>query len=123
MLDLGLVLHEGRRAKASVRVLSGDEVTVQPVPEHIELRPQDDIPLTILCEDPTMLVIDKPTGLVVHPAPGHEQGTLVNALLARYPELRDATGQLRPGIVHRLDKDTSGVLLIGKTAEAVAYLQ
>jgi 23S rRNA pseudouridine1911/1915/1917 synthase len=123
MLDLGLVLHEGRRAKASVRVLSGDEVTVQPVPEHIELRPQDDIPLTILYEDPTMLVIDKPPGLVVHPAPGHEQGTLVNALLARYPELRDATGQLRPGIVHRLDKDTSGVLLIGKTAEAVAYLQ
>jgi len=70
-----------------------------------------------------MMVVNKPAGLVVHPAPGHEDGTLVNALLAHYPELRDPSGTLRPGIVHRLDKDTSGLIMIGRTLEAVAALQ
>jgi 23S rRNA pseudouridine1911/1915/1917 synthase len=123
MLELGLVLHQGRRAKPSLRVVSGDQVTVMPLPDHIELRPQADIPLEVLYEDAAMVVINKPAGLVVHPAPGNEQGTLVNALLARFPALRDPTGALRPGIVHRLDKDTSGILVIGKTAEAIADLQ
>src|SRR5437763_16643174 len=70
-----------------------------------------------------MIVIDKPPGLVVHPAPGHQEGTLVNALLARFPRLRDPTGALRPRIVHRLPKDTSGLRVIGKTAQAAAALQ
>jgi 23S rRNA pseudouridine1911/1915/1917 synthase len=123
LIELGLVLHAGRRAKASLRVDSGDQVSVLPVTDHVELKPEADIPLDVLYEDAAMVVIDKPSGLVVHPAPGHEQGTLVNALLGRFPELRDATGELRPGIVHRLDKDTSGLLVIGKTAAAVADLQ
>jgi len=123
MLDLGLVLHDGRRAKPSLRVDAGDRVSVLPVPDHVELQPQSDIPLNVLYEDAAMVVIDKPPGLVVHPAPGHETGTLVNALLARFPELRDPTGQLRPGVVHRLDKDTSGLLVIGKHVGAVAQLQ
>jgi 23S rRNA pseudouridine1911/1915/1917 synthase len=123
MIKLGLVRHKGRRAKPSQRVDSGDEVTVLPVPDHVELLPQANIPLDVVYEDAAMVVINKPAGLVVHPAPGHEQGTLVNALLACFPALRDPTGALRPGIVHRLDKDTSGLLVIGKTAEAVAALQ
>lgn len=123
MIELERVLLKGRPVKASERVMADEPVTVLPVPEHVELRAQADIPLSVLYEDRAMIVIDKPPGLVVHPAPGHEEGTLVNALLARFPELRDTTGVKRPGIVHRLDKDTSGVLVIGKTAEAVANLQ
>ena len=70
-----------------------------------------------------MVVVNKPAGVVVHPAPGNERGTLVNGLLARFPELRDDSGELRPGIVHRLDKDTSGLMVVGRTLEAVADLQ
>src|SRR6266545_102673 len=69
------------------------------------------------------MVVDKPAGVVVHPAPGNETGTLVNGLLARFPELRDESGDLRPGIVHRLDKDTSGLLVVGRTLTATADLQ
>jgi 23S rRNA pseudouridine1911/1915/1917 synthase len=123
LVELGSVLHRGKPAKASLRVEAGDEVRVMAPPEHVEPRPRADIPLEVLYEDGAMLVLNKAPGLVVHPAPGHEQGTLVNALLSRYPELEDPTGQLRPGIVHRLDKDTSGLLMVGKTAAAVAYLQ
>jgi 23S rRNA pseudouridine1911/1915/1917 synthase len=123
LVELGSVLLRGRPARASARVEAGDEVRVLAPPEHVRPKPSADIPLEILYEDEAMLVLNKAPGLVVHPAPGHEQGTLVNALLARYPELEDPTGQLRPGIVHRLDKDTSGLLVVGKTAAAVARLQ
>jgi len=123
LIELKRVTLSGQPLKASERVMTGDEITLLPVPEHVELRSQADIPLDVLYEDRAMIVINKPPGLVVHPAPGHEEGTLVNALLARFAELRDPTGEKRPGIVHRLDKDTSGVLVIGKTAEAVANLQ
>jgi 23S rRNA pseudouridine1911/1915/1917 synthase len=77
----------------------------------------------VVYADSAMVVVDKPAGLVVHPAPGHQTGTLVHGLLARFPELRDPTGEMRPGIVHRLDKDTSGLLVVGRTVEAVAALQ
>ena len=123
MIELGLVLHQGRRSKPSLRVASSDEVVVLPPTPRDEPQAQQDIPLDVLYEDRAMLVINKPPGLVVHPAPGHEQSTLVNALLARFPRLDDPTGLMRPGIVHRLDKDTSGLLVVGKTAEAVAALQ
>src|SRR5207302_4681667 len=73
--------------------------------------------------DPAMVVVNKPAGVVVHPAPGNKRGTLVNGLLARFPELRAADGDLRPGIVHRLDKDTSGLLVVGRTLAATAALQ
>jgi 23S rRNA pseudouridine1911/1915/1917 synthase len=123
LVSLGAVRVDGRRVKAADRVAPGQRVTVNPVPAHVELRPAQDIPLDVVYEDPAMIVLDKPPGLVVHPAPGHEEGTLVNALLARYPELRDPTGEQRPGIVHRLDKDTSGLLVIGRTAAAMGALQ
>ena len=123
LVELGSVLHKGRPAKPSLRVETGDPVIVLPPPEHVEPKPKSDLPLDVLYEDDAMLVLNKAPGVVVHPAPGHETGTLVNALLARFPELEDPTGERRPGIVHRLDKDTSGLLLIGKTATAVADLQ
>ncbi|HYW86650.1 MAG TPA: RluA family pseudouridine synthase [Chloroflexota bacterium] len=113
----------GLPSKPSQRVVPGDRVLVAPVVRHVELAPQQDVPFDVIFEDSAMIVVDKPAGVVVHPAPGNETGTLVNGLLARFPELRDETGDLRPGIVHRLDKDTSGLLVIGRTAAAVADLQ
>jgi 23S rRNA pseudouridine1911/1915/1917 synthase len=123
LIELGAVLLRGQPAKASLRVADNDVVKVLPTPAHVELRSAADLPLNILYEDRAMVVLDKEPGMVVHPAPGHEEGTLVNALLTRFPNLADPTGHFRPGIVHRLDKDTSGLLVIGKTAEAVAALQ
>jgi 23S rRNA pseudouridine1911/1915/1917 synthase len=123
LIEVGGVTLDGRRIKPGDRIAVGQRIQIQPVPAHVELRPAANIPLSIVYDDPTMIVVNKPPGLVVHPAPGHEEGTLVNALLARFPELRDPTGQQRPGIVHRLDKDTSGLIVIGRTVEAVARLQ
>ena len=80
------------------------------------------MPLNILYEDDDLLVVDKPAGLTVHPAPGHPGHTLVNAILAHYPRLADISDSLRPGIVHRLDKDTSGVMLVAKNRVAQANL-
>jgi 23S rRNA pseudouridine1911/1915/1917 synthase len=101
---------------APSRKLRGGEVIVWTPPEpraSAELRAQD-IPLKIVFEDASLVVLDKPPGLVVHPAAGHEDGTLVNALLAHCQDLRGIGGELRPGIVHRLDKDTSGLLVVAK---------
>jgi len=123
LIGLGAVTVEGRRRRAGDRVESGQRVEVGAVPPHVTPRPAAEIPLTVLYEDPSMIVVDKPPGLVVHPAPGHSEGTLVNALLGRFPELQDPTGEQRPGIVHRLDKDTSGLIVIGRTAPAMAALQ
>jgi 23S rRNA pseudouridine1911/1915/1917 synthase len=120
-IDAGLVTVNGRAVtKASSKVAAGDEVdTVLPLPPppKAELIPQD-IPLTALFEDEHLLVLDKPPGLVVHPAVGHRDGTLVNALLFRS---QDWGGEAdRPGLVHRLDKDTSGVLVVAKNAASHA---
>ncbi len=123
LIGLGAVTIGGRRVKPSERVVAGQRVSIRPGPSHLELRPAAQIPLNVVYEDPAMIVVDKPAGLVVHPAPGHEEGTLVNALLARFPELRDPSGEQRPGIVHRLDKDTSGLMVVGRTAQAMADLQ
>src|SRR5262249_48788072 len=118
-----IVLRNGRPARAADRVEAGDRVAVRSVAQHVLLDADPSIPLNVRYEDPAMIVLDKPAGLVVHPAPGHESGTLVNALLARFPELRDRSGQQGPGIVPRLDKDPSGLLVIGRTLAAVADLQ
>jgi 23S rRNA pseudouridine1911/1915/1917 synthase len=123
MIASGAVTVNGRLIQSGDRLFAGQRVEVLPVAPTFEVRPARHIPLTVLYDDPAMIVIDKPAGLVVHPAPGHDDDTLVNALLGRYPELRDPTGQQRPGIVHRLDKDTSGLIVIGRTPEAVAALQ
>jgi 23S rRNA pseudouridine1911/1915/1917 synthase len=85
--------------------------------------PAPELPLSVLHADPDLIVVDKPAGQVVHPALGHRSDTLVNALLARYPDLRGIEAGARPGIVHRLDRDTSGVMVVGRTAAAAADLR
>ncbi|AKG24265.1 RluA family pseudouridine synthase [Calothrix sp. 336/3] len=101
----------------------GDRLSLSiPTPEPLELLAED-IPLDILYEDEQLLILNKPAGLVVHPAPGHADGTLVNALLAHCPNLPGIGGVQRPGIVHRLDKDTTGAIAIAKTELAHQHLQ
>jgi 23S rRNA pseudouridine1911/1915/1917 synthase len=114
----GSVRVNGHPAKPSYSVQAGDRIRVEmPAPTPLEIRPEP-IPLDILYEDPYLLVVNKPAGLVVHPAPGHYTGTLVNALLYHCRDLSGIGGRERPGIVHRLDKGTSGLLLVAKTDEA-----
>ena len=118
LIEDGAVLVRGATARRSHVVRAGEEVTIAvPEPRRTEVAPEA-IPLSLLFEDPHVLAIDKPAGLVVHPAPGHGSGTLVNALLHHVRDLAGIGGELRPGIVHRLDRDTSGVLLVAKTDRA-----
>ncbi|MFO0682550.1 MAG: RluA family pseudouridine synthase [Sandaracinus sp.] len=119
-IEAGNVLVDGSLATASSRVREGATVDVTPLaPRTTEARPED-IPLAILYEDEHLLVVDKPAGLVVHPAPGHASGTLVNAYLHHVGGEADdeEADPTRPGIVHRLDRDTSGAMVIAKTAIA-----
>ena len=122
-IESGLVSLAGRRPKkTSEKVKTGEEIEILlPPAETPRSTPvAQDIPLSVLFEDSSILVLDKPAGLVVHPAVGHREGTLVNALLHR---AKDWAGPAdRPGLVHRLDKDTSGVLVIAKTEPAMAVL-
>jgi 23S rRNA pseudouridine1911/1915/1917 synthase len=112
----------GRPKKPGYRVKSGEQISgVIPPPQTGEIKPEP-IPLDILFEDEHIIVINKKPGLVVHPAPGHASGTLVNGLLYHCPELRGVGGGLRPSIVHRLDKDTSGTLVVAKTESAHTHL-
>ena len=114
LMQEGHVRSSHGRVTASARTQAGEVVTVH-VPAPRPARPEAEaMPLHILYEDEALLVINKPPGLVVHPAPGHAQGTLVNALLYHCRTLSGVGGERRPGIVHRLDKDTSGVLLVAK---------
>ncbi|GIX46454.1 MAG: putative RNA pseudouridine synthase [Candidatus Tectimicrobiota bacterium] len=114
LIQQGHVQVERGRAEASYRLRGGEVIVVQlPPPRPPALTPQP-LPLQVLYEDADLLVVNKPPGLVVHPAPGHAQDTLVNALLYHCRTLSGIGGELRPGIVHRLDKDTSGLLLVAK---------
>jgi 23S rRNA pseudouridine1911/1915/1917 synthase len=118
LLAEGRILVNGSVARKSYRPAPGDvvEVDVPPaVPSAVEA---ESIPLDIIYEDADLLVVDKPAGLVVHPAPGHRSGTLVNALLHHIGDLSGIGGVLRPGIVHRLDKDTSGLMIVAKNDRA-----
>jgi len=119
LIEHGAVLVNGKRLKKREKVHEGDEVEVYfLLTPEIALAPEA-IPLDILYEDETLLAINKPAGMVVHPAPGHPHGTFVNALLHHCKSLKSADWEsLRPGIVHRLDKDTSGVLIAAKTIAA-----
>lgn len=112
----GRITVNGQPARSAQRVRPGDAivVSVPPVAAPADLVPQD-IPLSVVYEDSHVAVVDKPAGLPVHPGPGHPDGTLVNALLARCPDIRGIGGELRPGIVHRLDRDTSGLMVVAKT--------
>jgi len=115
LIEEGLVKVDGQPVKKpSRKVKEGEVVEFEvPEPQPLELKPQN-IPLEVLYEDKDLIVINKPPGLVVHPAPGHYEGTLVNALLYHCKDLSGIGGALRPGIVHRLDKDTAGLLVVAK---------
>lgn len=127
LVEQGYIQVNQRRAKASTRLEPGDSISVrEPIPEPAPILPESaSVSLDIVFEDQQLLVINKPAGLVVHPAAGHERDTLVDALLARHIPLGAAPEDddtRRPGIVHRLDKDTSGLLLVAKTSEAMLGL-
>ena len=115
LLEEGCVLRNGKPGKKNDKLNIGDEISVQiPEPKEVDIAPKD-IPLDIVYEDDDVLVINKPKGLVVHPAAGHQDDTLVNGLLyAMGDSLSGINGELRPGIVHRIDKDTSGLLAVAK---------
>ena len=119
LLEEGRVLRRGKALKKNDKLQAGDEVAVCiPDPTPVEIVPQD-IPLDVVYEDGDVIVVNKPVGMVVHPAPGHPDGTLVNALLHHCGQsLSGINGQLRPGIVHRIDKDTSGLLVVAKNDAA-----
>ncbi len=119
-IEQGEVRVNGRTVKPAYRLQVGDRVDYSLPPDRppeIDLRPEA-IPLQIVYEDEALLVVNKPRGLTVHPAPGHPHGTLVNALLAYAPRLAHGSAEFRPGIVHRLDKDTTGLLIVAKTDRA-----
>ena len=121
----GLVTVNGERpSKAGMSLEAGARVEVvqPPAPAETELRPEN-IPLDIIYQDNNLLVIDKPAGLVVHPGPGHAAGTLANAILHHCPALEGIGGEKRPGIVHRLDKGTSGLIVVAKNDAAMRFLQ
>lgn len=117
-LTEGRITREGDVPKANYKVKAGEVYTVDvPEEEVFEIIPQD-LALTIIYEDEDVAVVYKPRGMVVHPAPGHMKDTLVNGLAYQLNTLSDMNGELRPGIVHRIDKDTSGLLMVAKTNEA-----
>jgi 23S rRNA pseudouridine1911/1915/1917 synthase len=118
----GNVLVDGAVSRASARLKGSEKIAVTvPPPQALDLVPEDR-PLGILFQDEHLIVVDKPSGMVVHPAPGHPGGTLVNVLLSRADRLSGIGGVARPGIVHRLDRDTSGILVVAKTDPAHAGL-
>lgn len=112
-IEDGNVKVNGKRVKPKYKLVAGDKVIIEPErPQKIDLEPEN-IPLDIVYEDDDVIVVNKPQGMVVHPAPGHPDHTLVNALLYHSP-LSTINGEFRPGIVHRIDKDTSGLLMVAK---------
>jgi 23S rRNA pseudouridine1911/1915/1917 synthase len=122
-IEAGLITVDGASAKPALRVRRGQriEITIPP-PPPAEIVPEA-MPLDVVFEDEQLLVVNKPPGLVVHPGAGRTGGTLANAVLARVPHMAGVGSALRPGIVHRLDKDTSGLLMVAKTPQAYRVLQ
>ena len=118
LIDSGRVLLNGEKPKGGTIVKTGDIIDLDPPEPFIAATPNPDIPGDIIYEDDDIAVINKPQGLTVHPAPGNYNDTLVNALLARLSSLSAINGALRPGIVHRLDKNTSGLMVVAKNDKA-----
>ncbi len=121
-VTLGAVTVNGGASAPARKLRAGDVIVWTPPPVAATEIRAEDIPLTIVHEDRWLVIVDKPPGLVVHPAAGHEDGTLVNALLAHCKDLRGIGGELRPGIVHRIDKDTSGLLVVAKDDQTMNAL-
>ncbi|HEX76141.1 MAG TPA: RluA family pseudouridine synthase [Dehalococcoidia bacterium] len=122
LIEQGYILVNGCGAKASQKLNVGDKIYVSLPPSQPVPLIAEPIPLTIIYEDDDLMVVDKPAGLATHPAPGHTSHTLVNAILAHCPDLAKFGDAMRPGIVHRLDKDTSGLMIIAKNNSAQQYL-
>lgn len=121
-IEAGNLVVNGAPVKANYKLAEGDRIVlVIPEAEPTEIVPED-IPLEIYYEDSDVIVVNKPRGMVVHPAPGHTSGTLVNALMFHCKDLSGINGELRPGIVHRIDKDTSGLIMAAKNDKAHASL-
>ena len=118
----GYITVNDQVAKASHKLNSGDWLTIRIPPPMPSCLTAENIPLNIIYEDKDLLVIDKPAGLTVHPAPGHPSHTLVNAILSYFPDLPTSGNLMRPGIVHRLDRDTSGLMLVAKNSVALSNL-
>lgn len=122
LIDSGDVTTNGKLSKSNYKVRKGDNITlILPMAENLNIQPQN-IPLDIVYEDKSILIVNKQRGLVVHPAPGNYEGTLVNALLYHCDDLSDINGVIRPGIVHRIDKDTTGLLVVAKNNDAHNFL-
>lgn len=122
LIDNEDVLVNGKSAKSSYRLRAGDEIEVELISAPIESFTPENIPLDVVYEDDVLLVINKPASLVVHPAAGIHSGTLANALAFHFQNLPSATGSARPGIVHRLDRDTSGLMVVAKTESSMENL-
>ena len=123
LIKEGQITIDGQNVKSNLKLVGGETVRIV-LPEVVETElVAEDIPLDIRYEDDDMLIINKPAGMVVHPSIGHESGTLVNAVLHHCPELEGVGGERRPGIVHRLDMDTSGLIVVAKNDKALQYLQ
>jgi 23S rRNA pseudouridine1911/1915/1917 synthase len=121
LIKEGYITVNGRSAKESLKLKEGDRVQAIIPPSDSPLPEPEDIPLHIVYEDSDLLVVDKPAGMTVHPAPGHSHHTLVNAILAHCPGLA-SDESMRPGIVHRLDKNTSGLMVVAKHENARQYI-
>lgn len=122
LIDSGAILVNNKEIKSNYKLRNHDEIIVS-MPEPIELDVEpEDIDLNIVYEDEDVIVLNKPQGVVVHPAPGNYSGTLVNGLLYHCKDLSGINGVIRPGIVHRIDKDTSGILVIAKNDDAHNHL-
>lgn len=117
-IKAGIVLVNGQAAKAKYSVKAGDIITYEIQEEEVLDYQAEDIPLDVVYEDEDLAIINKPQGMVVHPSAGHSSGTMVNALLYQIKDLSGINGVVRPGIVHRIDKDTSGLLMVAKNDAA-----
>ena len=123
LIETDAVRVNGKEVKAHHKVLSGDEIVIDFIASgDMEKLEPENIPLDIFYEDDSLIIVNKPAGMIVHPASGCRSGTLVNALLFHCRQLSDGSHEFRPGIVHRLDRDTSGVLLLAKKRQALLSL-
>ena len=122
LIDEGKITINGKVEKPSFKVKENDEINIEEIVDTKSDIKEEDIPLDVVYEDDDILVINKPQGMVVHPANGHYSGTLVNALMFMEDSLSSINGVIRPGIVHRIDKDTSGLLCVAKNDNAHHFL-